>query len=266
MAPVDEKALIAEVDSTIVSEKGNYCPIVIRNAWHASGTFDKADSNGGSDGATMRFEPELSDRANVGLTIVHDLLAPIKEKFPDVSLADLWTLAGARAVKLAGGPEVPFGLGRTDKDVSEAPSCCPANGRLPAPILDADGLRGVFGRMGLDDRDIVSLSGGHTLGECKTTRSGFMGPWTKAPLKFDNEYYNNLLNMTWTKKEWEGPPQYVNEDGSLMMLMTDIALLKDPAMLEIVKEFAADEQKFFEAFASAYGKLMSLGCPAHCQK
>ena len=87
MAPVDEKALIAEVDSTIVSDKGNYCPIVIRNAWHASGTFDKADSTGGSDGATMRFEPELSDRANVGLTIVHDLLAPIKEKFPDVSLA-----------------------------------------------------------------------------------------------------------------------------------------------------------------------------------
>ena len=36
-------------------------PMAVRLAWHASGTFDKADSSGGSDGATMRFEPESTD-------------------------------------------------------------------------------------------------------------------------------------------------------------------------------------------------------------
>lgn len=31
----------------------------------------------------------------------------------------------------------------------------------------------VFGRMGLDDKDIVALSGGHTLGRARPDRSGF---------------------------------------------------------------------------------------------
>lgn len=31
----------------------------VRLAWHASGTYDKEDKTGGSDGATMRFEPEV---------------------------------------------------------------------------------------------------------------------------------------------------------------------------------------------------------------
>lgn len=41
-----------------------------RVAWHASGTYSKEDGTGGSDGATMRFEPEISDEANAGLSIV----------------------------------------------------------------------------------------------------------------------------------------------------------------------------------------------------
>ena len=41
---------------------------------HAAGTFDKSDGSGGTDGATMRFEPEKSDPANAGLSIIRDLL------------------------------------------------------------------------------------------------------------------------------------------------------------------------------------------------
>ena len=52
--------------------------MAIRVAWHASGTFDAADGSGGSDGATMRFEPEHSDGANSGLFIIHDLLLKVK--------------------------------------------------------------------------------------------------------------------------------------------------------------------------------------------
>jgi len=261
MSGVDQTALAADVAATIKSDKGNYCPIVVRNAWHASGTFDKNDNSGGSDGATMRFEPEASDRANVGLTIVHDLLAPLKEKYPNVSLADLWTMAGTQAVKVSGGPEVPYTMGR--KDASPTDDCVPPNGRLPAPIFGADHLRLQFGRMGMTDREIVALSGAHTLGECKTTRSGFDGPWTKTPLEFNNEYFQNLLEIEWKEKEWEGPPQYVDASGELMMLRTDIALIQDPEFLKVVKEYAADEQLFFKEFAAAFGKLCALGCPFH---
>ena len=263
MSTVDEEALRAEVAATIKSEKGNYCPIVVRNAWHASGTFDKTDGTGGSDGATMRFEPELTDIANGGLTIVHDLLAPVKEKFPDVSVADIWTLAGAESITSTGGPKIPFTFGRKDATGTEDPTVVPPNGRLPPPMKDADGLREIFGRMGFDDRGIVALSGAHTLGKCNKNRSGFDGPWTKTPLTFNNEYFKNLLEIEWTMREWEGPPQYTDPSGELMMLKTDIALINDPEMKKIVEEYAADEKKFFDDYAAAFGKLMALGCPFH---
>ena len=44
------------------------------SAQHAAGAFDKSDGSGGTDGATMRFEPEKSDPANAGLSIIRDLL------------------------------------------------------------------------------------------------------------------------------------------------------------------------------------------------
>jgi hypothetical protein len=39
----------------------------------------------------------------------------------------------------------------------------------------------------------VALSGGHTLGRMHEVRSGFDGPWTHTPLKFDNSYYQLLM-------------------------------------------------------------------------
>ncbi len=41
--------------------------------------------------------------ANAGLKVARDLLEPIKEKFPWISYADLWTLAGVTAVEEMGG-------------------------------------------------------------------------------------------------------------------------------------------------------------------
>lgn len=41
--------------------------------------------------------------ANAGLKVARDLLEPIKEKFPWISYADLWTLAGATALEEMGG-------------------------------------------------------------------------------------------------------------------------------------------------------------------
>lgn len=33
-------------------------PVLVRLGWHASGTYNKADKTGGSDGATMRYNKE----------------------------------------------------------------------------------------------------------------------------------------------------------------------------------------------------------------
>mmetsp|Transcript_14126 Transcript_14126/g.30784 ORF Transcript_14126/g.30784 Transcript_14126/m.30784 type:complete len:273 (+) Transcript_14126:111-929(+) len=260
---MQDKALRDEVSSAIVNDKGNACPIAVRLAWHNSGTFDKSDNKGGgSDGATMRFEEELSDPANAGLNIAQDILQPLKEKHPELSTADLWVLAGIQAIKLTGGPDVPFKYGRTD---ASDKSACPAQGRLPDATQGAQHLRDVFYRMGFDDKAIVALSGAHTLGSCHKDRSGFDGPWTTDPYKFDNEYFKVLLDLEWKPREWDGPLQYADPSGKLMMLPSDIALKEDESFLKYVKMYAEDEKLFFKDFAEAFGSLVSLGCPAHCQ-
>lgn len=44
---------------------------------------------------SSRYPPESKWGANVGLDIARQVLEPVKKKYPDVSYADLWTLAGA---------------------------------------------------------------------------------------------------------------------------------------------------------------------------
>ena len=116
-----------------------------RLAWHASGTYDKNAGDGGSDGATMRFKPEIDDDANAGLGIIIDLLKPVSARHPEISIADLWTLAGVCSIEFSGGPTCPFTFGRSDKPDG---SFCPPIGRLPDAAQGAQHLRDVFGRMG----------------------------------------------------------------------------------------------------------------------
>lgn len=80
-------------------DDGSYGPVLLRLAWHASGTYDKKDGSGGSDGATMRFAPESDHGANAGLTIARNLLLKVKKDNPNLSFSDLWSLAGVVAIQ-----------------------------------------------------------------------------------------------------------------------------------------------------------------------
>lgn len=62
-------------------DDGSYGPVLVRLAWHASGTFDKQTGTGGSNGATMRFAPESDHGANAGLKAARDFLEPVKSKW-----------------------------------------------------------------------------------------------------------------------------------------------------------------------------------------
>jgi len=61
-------------------DDGSYGPVLLRLAWHASGTYDKETGTGGSNGATMRFAPESDHGANAGLKVARDFLEPVKGK------------------------------------------------------------------------------------------------------------------------------------------------------------------------------------------
>lgn len=240
-------------------DDGSLGPVFIRLGWHASGTYSKEDGTGGSNGATMRFSPEADHGANAGLHHARNFLEPVKKVHPNITYADLWTLASVVAIEEMGGPSIPWRPGRIDK--ASGADCTP-DGRLPDADKGAQHLRDIFYRMGFNDQEIVALSGAHTFGRCHTDRSGFWGPWTRAPTTFSNLYFQELIHNTWTPKKWGGPFQYEDPTGDLMMLPTDMVLIEDPEFKKWTEVYARDEERFAKDFSAAYKKLTELGVPA----
>ena len=233
---------------------------MIRLAWHSCGTYSSKDGSGGSNGAKMRFDPEASYGNNAGLGLARDALEPIKSKFPEMSYADLYTYSGVVAIEEAGGPKIPFVLGRTD--APDGSSSDP-NDRLP----DADKgtrantiqhMKDIFYRIGMNDQEIVALLGAHAMGRCHADRSGFVGPWTNAETTFSNDYFVRLLEERWAPKmthngkPWTGPDQYEDASENLMMLPVDLALLAVPEFRKWVEVCAKDEDKFFKVRMSTH--------------
>lgn len=265
----DENVVNPSCDDGAQGGGGGVAPMLLRLAWHCSGTWCKDAKNGGSEGATMRFKPESEHGGNAGLNIARNLLEPIKAKYPDMTYADLYILAGVVAVEEMGGPKVGFRSGRSDAIGPEDPARddrFSPDGRLPDGDKGAAHIRDIFYRMGFDDQAIVALSGAHAVGRCHTDRSGFWGPWTRAETTFSNEYYRLMLEEKWTPKKthkgrkWTGPPQFENKDGDLMMLSTDLALVEDEKFRPYSEKYAKDEDLFFKDFAKYYQQLNELGC------
>jgi cytochrome c peroxidase len=254
------KEILAIMDNPKYDD-GSYGPVLVRLAWHASGTYDAASKTGGSDGATMRFEPESAHGANAGLDVARKLLEPIQKKHPELSHSDLWILAGCVAIEHMGGPKIAFHPGRKDKKDGNS---CPPDGRLPDASQGAKHVRQVFRRQGFSDKEMVCLIGAHCIGRCHTNRSGYDGPWTTSPTMFSNDFFVQLLERKWTKRNWKGPVQYQDESGALMMLPADMALIEDPDFKKWVEYYAKDEDAFFKDFAVVFQKLLENGtsvCP-----
>ncbi|KAI8146624.1 heme peroxidase [Fennellomyces sp. T-0311] len=241
-------------------DDGSYGPVLVRLAWHASGTYDKDTKTGGSNGATMRFAPEANHGANNGLHIARNILEKIHQKYPEISYGDLWTLAGVVAIQELGGPTIPWRPGR--EDAITAQSCTP-DGRLPDATKKENHARDIFYRMGFNDQEIVALLGGHALGRCHPDRSGFDGPWQEAPTMFTNEYFKALAERKWIKKTLaNGGWQYVDKaNPDVMMLPIELDMYNDKEFKKYFDLYAKDEAKFFEDFAKAFKKLIELGVP-----
>ncbi|KAF2117745.1 heme peroxidase [Lophiotrema nucula] len=251
-------AIAARLEEKDDYDDGSYGPVLLRLAWHCSGTYDKETGTGGSNGATMRFDPEADHGANAGLKAARDFLAPIKEQFPWISYSDLWILGGVTAIQEMQGPKIPYRPGRSDRDMS----FCTPDGRLPDASKNASHIRAIFGRMGFDDREMVALSGAHALGRCHTDRSGFDGPWTFSPTTLTNDYYKLLIEEKWGWKKWNGPKQFEDvKTKSLMMLPTDMELIKDKSFRSWTEKYAKDNDLFFKDFSDAVLRLFELGVP-----
>jgi catalase-peroxidase len=179
----------------------------------------------------------------------------------------------------------------------------------PDPIASARDIRETFGRMAMNDEETVALiAGGHTFGKTHgaadpskyvgpepaaatieeqatgwkntfgsghgvdTITSGLEGAWTTTPIKWSNNYFENLFGYEWelTKSpagahQWK--PKGNAGEGSVpdahdaskrhapIMLTTDLALRYDPAYGPISKRFYENPDQFADAFARAWFKL-----------
>mmetsp|Transcript_8151 Transcript_8151/g.18335 ORF Transcript_8151/g.18335 Transcript_8151/m.18335 type:complete len:268 (-) Transcript_8151:187-990(-) len=252
----DLKALIAEK---------NCGPILIRLSWHDAGVYSQGKLTGGCPNAAMRFTDggEGTFGANAGLpTVAIPLLQPITDKYVTpgtISNADLWTLAANVAIEVMGGPAIPTRFGRSDAK-SSAESVESQVGRLPDGDKGVDHLREIFHPKGFSDRDIVALSGAHTVGGCHADRSGFDGNWTEAPRKFDNSYFTEMLAKEYSDETTaQGCPQKKHGKSGTIMLISDLALLEAP-FREYIDLYAKDQKAFFKDYVSAWVKLQENGC------
>ncbi|KAL0910601.1 hypothetical protein M5K25_021600 [Dendrobium thyrsiflorum] len=202
-----------------------------------------------------------------GFNVVDDIKSAVEQVCPGVvSCADILAVASRDASKYVGGPSWTVKLGRRDsksasKDLAEA--------NLPIAFDDLNALLSSFARQGLSARDMVALSGAHTIGmaQCITFRSriyndsnvdgGFAstrrrpcppvtgnGDGNLAPLdlvtpnSFDNNYFKNLLRR-------KG------------LLHSDQALFNGGSSTTdgIVSGYARNQASFYSDFSAAMVKM-----------
>jgi catalase-peroxidase len=178
----------------------------------------------------------------------------------------------------------------------------------PDPLAAALDIRETFRRMAMNDVETAALiAGGHTFGKThgavaesyvgrepegapieqqglgwrnshgsgkggEAFTSGLEGAWTTNPIKWDNNFLENLYGYEWElAKSPAGKHQWVPKNGAAagtvpdahdpskrhtpVMLTTDISLRVDPIYGPITKRFRENPQEFADAFAKAWFKL-----------
>ena len=272
---------------------GHYGGLMIRMAWHSAGTYRVHDGRGGADGGQQRFEPLNSWPDNASLDKARRLLWPVKQKYGrSVSWADLMILAGNVSLESMGFETLGFAGGRADdweadvvywgaetemlannkryvKDGKmEKPLAAVQMGLIYVnpegpggnhdPLSAAQDMRESFGRMAMNDEEIVALvADGHTLGKahgakpadcvgpepaaapieqqgfgwknkCGTGKgadamtSGLEGAWTSTPTAWSVLYLDNLFRFEWKKtKSPAGATQWIPTDETAVTLVPD---------------------------------------------
>ena len=179
----------------------------------------------------------------------------------------------------------------------------------PDPMAAAQYIRQTFKRMAMNDEETVALiAGGHTFGKAHgaapdstvgaepegasieeqgfgwrntygsgkagdTITSGLDGAWTNNPVKWDNNFMENLHGHEWElTKSPAGKSQYTPKNAAAvatvpdahdpskkhapMMLTTDLSLRMDPVYAPISKRFLENPADLEDAFARAWFKLL----------
>ncbi|TRY14822.1 catalase/peroxidase HPI [Shewanella hanedai] len=309
------------------ADYGHYGPFFIRLAWHAAGTYRTHDGRGGAGGGQQRFDPLNSWPDNVNLDKARRLLWPIKQKYgQSISWADLIALTGNVALESMGFQTYGYAGGREDdwepdlvywgpeskfltderrdkKGKLKGPLAAVEMGLIyvnpvgphgnPDPLLAANDIRMSFGRMAMNDEEIVALiAGGHTFGKAHgaakpdkcveaepaaagieeqglgwknkcgkgsgadTISSGLEGAWTITPTQWTTNYLDNLFTFNWVKtKSPAGAIQWIPDTDTASNLVPDAHdATKRHAPIMFTTDIAIKEDPKFRAIAERFRK------------
>ncbi|TKW21141.1 hypothetical protein SEVIR_4G180900v4 [Setaria viridis] len=191
-----------------------------------------------------------------------------------VSCADVLAIMARDAVVLAKGPSWPVPLGRRDGRVSSATE---AADNLPPAFGDIPLLTKIFAANGLDLKDLVVLSGAHTLGtaHCPSYAARLYNfSAAGADPTLDSEYADRLrtrcksVDDTAMLSEMD-PGSYKTFDTSYYrnvakrrgLFQSDAALLTDATTREYVQRIATGkfDDMYFEDFGESMVKMGNAG-------
>jgi peroxidase len=212
--------------------------------------------------------------------VIDDAKAALERFCPGVvSCADVLTLMSRDAVVLAKGPNWPVALGRRD---GKASSATEASQELPPANGDVPLLAKIFASKGLNLKDLVVLSGGHTLGtaHCPSyadrlyNGTGQDGAYGLVDPNLDSEYAGKLrlkcksLDDRSMLSEMD-PGSYKTFDTSYYrhvakrrgLFRSDAALLTDDTTRDYVQRIATGkfDAEFFKDFSESMIKMGNVG-------
>ncbi|KAL3369005.1 hypothetical protein AABB24_009682 [Solanum stoloniferum] len=130
-----------------------------------------------------------------GFSFIDNVKKIIEDECPGVvSCADIVALVARDSVVVTGGPSWSVPTGRRDGRISNASETLTD---IPAPTSNFSTLQNDFARKGLDLKDLVLLSGAHTIGisHCSsfsTRLYNFTGTFGTQDPSLDSEYAANL--------------------------------------------------------------------------
>jgi len=95
-----------------------------------------------------------------------------------------------------------------------------------------------------------------------TVSSGFDGPWTRTPSRWNYDYFSAMFDEPWEPvKSPYGNDQWWTSDRSskyanVRRLTADMSLVSDAIYREVAMEYAKDHKAFDSDFADAWYKLV----------
>lgn len=214
--------------------------------------------------------PNISVRA---FYVIDDAKAKLEKACPHtVSCADIVAMAARDVVTMTGGPSWNVLKGRKDGRVSKANDTT----NLPPPFLNATQLIQTFASRGLGIKDLVALSGGHTLGfsHCSSfvarvhnfstiheTDPSMNAEFAsllknKCPGSNNNGDAGQFLDSTASQFDNDYYKQIIAGKG---VFGTDQALYNDQRTRGIIEAFGKDQNLFFREFAASMIKLGNVG-------